>query len=75
LNLKHTFGSIQNVYIDDEMSGYYVGFYTDLKTDIIGFIMKTAEDLGKFIRSLNDGSIYRDKKEQEIYSSIYKYGI
>jgi hypothetical protein len=26
LNLKHTFGSIQDVNIDDVMSGYYVGY-------------------------------------------------
>ena len=73
LNLKHTFGSIQDVNIDDVMSGYYVGYDTDLKTDYIGSILATAEDLSKFIRALNDGSVFRDKKEQEIYSSIYKY--
>ncbi|WP_417886739.1 serine hydrolase domain-containing protein [Zunongwangia sp.] len=74
LNLKHTFGSIQNVNIDDVMSGYYVGYNSDLKTDNIGSILATAEDLSKFIRALNDGSAFRDQKEQEIYSSIYKYG-
>ena len=74
LNLKHTFGSIQDVNIDDVMSGYYVGYDADLKTDNIGSILATAEDLSKFIRALNDGSVFRDKKEQEIYSSIYKYG-
>lgn len=73
LNLNHTFGSLQDVNIDDVMSGYYVGYVTDLKTDNIGSILATAEDLGKFIRALNDGSVFRDKKEQEIYSSIYKY--
>ncbi|MFZ6664212.1 serine hydrolase domain-containing protein [Peijinzhouia sedimentorum] len=73
LNLKHTFGSIQDVNIDDVMSGYYVGYDTDLKTDNIGSILVTAEDLSIFIRALNDGSVFRDKKEQEIYSSIYKY--
>jgi len=73
LNLKHTFGSIQDVNIDDVMSGYYVGYDSDLKTDNIGSILATAEDLSKFIRALNDGSVFRDKKEQELYSSIYKY--
>ena len=73
LNLKHTFGSIQDVNIDDVMSGYYVGYDTDLKTDNVGSILATAEDLSKFIRALNNGSVFRDKKEQEIYSSIYKY--
>jgi len=73
LNLNHTFGSIQDVNIDDVMSGYYVGYDTDLKTDNVGSILATAEDLSKFIRALNDGSVFRNKKEQEIYSSIYKY--
>ena len=73
LNLKHTFGSIHDVNIDDVMSGYYVGYDVDLKTDNIGSMLATAEDLSIFIRALNDGSVFRDKKEQEIYTSIYKY--
>lgn len=73
LNLKHTFGSIHDVNIDDVMSGYYVGYDVDLKTDNIGSILATAEDLSIFMRALNDGSVFRDKKEQEIYTSIYKY--
>lgn len=73
LNLKHTFGSIHEVNIDDVMSGYYVGYDVDLKTDNIGSILATAEDLSIFIRALNDGSVFRGKKEQEIYTSIYKY--
>lgn len=73
LNLKHTFGSIQDVNIDDVMSGYYVGYDVDLKTDNIGSMLATAEDLSIFIRALNDGSVFRDKKEQDIYTSIYKY--
>lgn len=74
LNLNHTFGSIQNVNMDDVMSGYYVGYDMDLKTDDNVSMLATAEDLGKFIRALNDGSVFKDKKEQEIYSSIYEYG-
>lgn len=73
LNLHHTFGSIHDVDMNDVMSGYYVGYDSDLKTDDIGSMLATAEDLGKFIRALNDGSIFKDEKEQEIYSSIYKY--
>lgn len=74
LNLQHTFGSIKDVDMDEVMSGYYVGYESDLKTDNIGSMLATAEDLAKFIRALNDGSIFRDEKEQQIYSSIYKYG-
>ncbi|MDD4087372.1 MAG: serine hydrolase, partial [Bacteroidales bacterium] len=39
LNLKRTFGSIQDVNINDVMSGYYVGYDTDLKTDNVGSIL------------------------------------
>ncbi|MCA9732843.1 MAG: beta-lactamase family protein [Deferribacteres bacterium] len=73
LNLQHTFGSIHDVDINEVMSGYYVGYDSDLKTDDIGSMLATAEDLGKFIRALNDGSVFNDEKEQEIYSSIYRY--
>ena len=73
LNLTHTFGSVQEVNLKDVMSGYYVGYDADLKTDNIESILATAEDLSRFIRALNGGAVFRDKKEQELYSSIYKY--
>ncbi|TLX78376.1 beta-lactamase family protein [Labilibacter sediminis] len=73
LNLKQTFGSINDVNMDDIISGYYVGYDRDLKTDNIDSMLATAEDVGKFIRALNDGSVFKNKEEQEIYSSIYKY--
>jgi len=73
LHLENTYGSIKNVNLNDVMSGYYVGYENDLKTDDNGVMLATAEDLGKFIRALNNGAVFKDKKEQEIYSSIYKY--
>ncbi len=71
LGLKHTFSSLSEVNIDDVMSGYYVGLDTDFKTDGKG-MLATAEDVGIFLRALNDGSVF-DEGEQEIYSSIYVY--
>jgi CubicO group peptidase (beta-lactamase class C family) len=71
LGLKHTFGSLSEVNIDDVMSGYYVGVDTDLKSEEKG-MLATAEDVGKFLRALNDGSVFKEG-EQEIYSSIYVY--
>ena len=73
LDLNDTYGSIHNVNLNDVMSGYYVGYENDLKTDDAGVMLATAEDLGRFIRALNNGSVFKDKKEQEIYTSIYKY--
>lgn len=71
LNLNNTFGSLKEVNLDDVMSGYHVGHPFDLKEDEHG-MLATAEDLGTFLRALNDGSLF-DKGEQEIYSSIYEY--
>ncbi|MDN5201690.1 serine hydrolase domain-containing protein [Fulvivirgaceae bacterium BMA10] len=71
LNLNNTFGSLNEVNIDDVMSGYYVGYDADLKTDKQG-MLASAEDVGIFLRALNDGSLF-DEGEQEIYSSIYVY--
>jgi D-alanyl-D-alanine carboxypeptidase len=72
LKLKNTFGSIHEVNIDDVMSGYYVGVEDDLKTEFSGLMIATAEDVGIFLRALNDGSVFNEG-EQEIYSSIYVY--
>jgi len=71
LNLNNTFGSLKEVNIEHVMSGYHVGHPDDLKTDDHG-MLATAEDVGVFLRALNDGSVF-EKGEQEIYASIYKY--
>lgn len=77
LELNNTFGSLREVDIDDVMSGYYVGFESDIKTNYYGLngygsMVATAQDVGIFLRALNDGSLF-DEGEQEIYSSIYVY--
>ncbi|WP_282037863.1 serine hydrolase domain-containing protein [Saccharicrinis aurantiacus] len=71
LKLTNTFGSLSEVNLDDVMSGYYVGYESDLKTEDQG-MLATAQDVGIFLRALNDGSMFK-KGEQEIYSSIYVY--
>lgn len=72
LNLNNTFPSIHDVDLNNVMSGYHVGYSLDLKTEDVG-MLATAEDLGKFLRALNDGSVFKNKEEQDIYSLIYKY--
>ncbi len=72
LGLNNTFGSIHDVNMDDLMSGYYVGVPEDIKTADYGSMIATAEDVGIFLRALNDGSLF-DDGEQDIYSSIYKF--
>lgn len=71
LELNNTFGSLSEVNLDDVMSGYYVGYEDDFKTKEQG-MLATAEDVGIFLRALNDGSLFNEG-EQEIYSSIYVY--
>ena len=71
LQLNNTFFSLKEVDLDDVMSGYYVGYDEDFKAREYG-MLATAEDVGIFLRALNDGSIFQ-KGEQEIYSSIYEY--
>ena len=71
LNLNNTFSSLSNVNIDDVMSGYHQGYPHDLKTSDFG-MLATAEDVGIFLRALNDGSLF-EEGEQEIYSSVYEY--
>lgn len=71
LNLNNTFSSLSDVHIDDVMSGYHVGHPFDLKEDDRG-MLATAEDVGIFLRALNDGSVFK-QGEKEIYDSIYEY--
>lgn len=78
LNLNNTFGSLSEVDMDNVMSGYHVGYPYDLKADEHG-MLATAEDVGTFLRALNEAS-QSDRQgtlfepgEQEIYASIYKF--
>jgi CubicO group peptidase (beta-lactamase class C family) len=76
LELNNTYSLLSEVDLDDLMSGYYVGYDNDMKfNDFInpaGSMIATAEDVGIFLRALNDGSVFKEG-EQEIYSSIYEY--
>jgi CubicO group peptidase (beta-lactamase class C family) len=72
LGLNNTFGSLHEVDISRLMSGYYVGVEGDIKTADYGSMIATAEDVGIFLRALNDGSLF-EEGEQDIYSSIYVY--
>ncbi len=72
LGLKNTYFSITEVNLDDVMSGYYVGYDEDFKAREYG-MLATAEDVGIFIRALNDGSVFSEG-EQEIYPYEYDHG-
>lgn len=72
LGLKNTYCSLNEVNINDVMSGYYVGMDIDFKTENTGLMLATAEDVGHFLRALNEGSVFNEG-EEDIYSSIYVY--
>lgn len=76
LGLTHTFGSLSEVDTNEVVSGYSVGYQGDEK--MLDFVapgssmVATAEDVGIFLKALNDGSLLEDK-EQSVYSSVYEY--
>jgi hypothetical protein len=72
LGLKNTFFSITEVDLDVVMSGYYIGHDEDFKANEYR-MLAIADDVGKFLRALNDGSAF-DDGEQEIYPYEYKRG-
>jgi len=72
LELNNTFFSLSEVDLDDVMSGYYVGYDQDFKAREYG-MLATAQDVGSFLRALNDGSVF-DDGEQEIYPYVYDHG-
>jgi len=71
LNLSHTYFSLDEVNYQDVVSGYWVGYDDDLRF-LGGSMIASAQDVGIFLRALNDGTLLNDD-EQEIYSSIYEY--
>ncbi|MDO1511637.1 serine hydrolase domain-containing protein [Maribacter confluentis] len=72
LELKNTFFSLEEVNLDDVMSGYYVGYDEDFKAREYGMVA-TAEDVGLFLRALNDGSVFNEG-ERDIYPYVYDHG-
>ncbi|MBK9121580.1 MAG: beta-lactamase family protein [Chloroflexi bacterium] len=76
LGLNHTYSFLSQVDSGDVASGYHHEVEPDLKaldhTSPGGSMIATAQDVGIFLRALNDGSLLSDD-EQAIYTSIYEY--
>ena len=76
LGLKHTYGLLSEADSGAVASGYITGYNEDVKAlDFIipgGSMVGTAQDVGVFLRALNDGSLL-NHDEQTIYSSVYVY--
>ncbi|MCP4545271.1 MAG: beta-lactamase family protein [bacterium] len=77
LGLTHTYGSLSDVELEDVVSGYHHPYEVDFRdVEYVapgGAMVATAQDVGVFLRALNDGSLLEDD-EQAIYTSVYKYG-
>lgn len=77
LGLTHTFSLLTEVDPKDVVSGYDSHYDNDVK--MLDFVspgssmVATAQDVGIFLRALDDGSLL-NKDEQVIYSSFYEYG-
>jgi len=76
LRLTETYSVFSQAGYEDVVSGYWYQYNDDLRQlDYVipgGSMVATAEDVGLFLRALNDGSLLNDD-EQAIYSSIYEY--
>lgn len=71
LGLTNTYFTLDEVEFEDVVSGYWYEYDDDLRY-LGGSMIATAQDVGLFLRALNDGSLLNDD-EQAIYSSIYEY--
>lgn len=76
LNLHQTHHLLSQADPEKVVSGYYQKYGDDLKgLDYIvpgGSMVATAQDVGIFLRALNNGTLL-NQNEQAIYSSIYQY--
>ena len=77
LGLTHTIGSLGQADLGDVASGYHHPYEVDFK-DVeyvlpSGAMVATAQDVGVFLRALNDGSLL-NADEQAVYSSVYEFG-
>lgn len=76
LGLNHTYSLLSEVDLAEVASGYHHEVEPDLKAlhhiSPGGSMIATAQDVGIFLRALNDGSMLSDD-EQAIYSSVYEY--
>lgn len=72
LGLMHTHFDLEEVEYDSLISGYWYEYEDDLR-ELGGSSVATAQDVGLFVRALNDGSLFT-LAEQATYSSIYENG-
>ncbi|MFY0675141.1 MAG: beta-lactamase family protein [Bacteroidia bacterium] len=72
IGAKNTYGSIADIDTKDLMGAYFEGYGPDIKNTNYGSMIATAEDIGIFLRALNEGSFFT-QKEHALYTSLYEY--
>ena len=71
LGLEDTYGKLQDVPLDRVMGGYHIGYPDNLKADEHGMV-STAQDVGRFVRALNNGTVF-EAGERQTYASVYEF--
>ncbi len=71
LGISRTYFSMDGFDENELMSGYWLGSDTDYKYLDQGYVA-TAEDVGVFLRALNDGSLFSDRA-RDVYASLYEF--
>lgn len=70
LHLDQTYMEMNQVDPERVMSGYYIGYEPDIKGNYFGSMVATASDVGKFLRSFQDGTLFTEE-ELALYKSMY----
>lgn len=72
LGLTHTYATMRDVAPNEMMSGYYLGYEPAITDHDYGSMIATAEDVGIFLRALNEGSFWSEA-EHALYASVYVF--
>lgn len=74
LGLSHTFNQESEIDTSQLMSAYFPDYEPDIKGNNYihpgGSMIATAEDVGRFVRALNDGSLFT-AEENSLYEELY----
>lgn len=76
LSLTNTYHTMDEIETDRLISGYVVGYRPDIKLNDFrspaGSMIATAEDVGVFLKALNEGTLLTPS-QQAIYQSVYVF--
>lgn len=72
LELEQTYLSMADVDLSKMVSGYHLGYEHDFKELSQGYVA-TAENIGRFIRALNNGRAFSNEAERKVYQSLYRF--